>query len=93
MSLSELMAYLIHFNTARSECIYKMNYGSRFETEHDIDEPGTSGGTIESNGLRMITVPRDDGNVEELWVSPSATPQAFAGLERQSNQTALSPPA
>ncbi|EPB69962.1 hypothetical protein ANCCEY_10956 [Ancylostoma ceylanicum] len=65
--MDELMAYLIHFNTARSECIYKMNYGSRFETEHDIDEPGTSGGTIESNGLRMITVPRDDGNVEELW--------------------------
>lgn len=67
------MSYIVHCNTARNECVYKMVYGSIVPAPiivEDPDQTGTSRSGVRraSNGLREIPFGIEDGTVEQLWV-------------------------
>ncbi|KAK6767357.1 hypothetical protein RB195_026561 [Necator americanus] len=58
-----LMSYIVHCNTARNECVYKMLYGSVFPPadRESSDTPPRS-------GVQKATIPSGDGESEEFWV-------------------------
>ncbi|KAK6736945.1 hypothetical protein RB195_019565 [Necator americanus] len=57
--MGALMAYIVHCNTARNECIYKMMYGSIYPPSDR--EPSET-------GLQKKSITRRDGVMEDYWV-------------------------
>ncbi|CAJ0606093.1 unnamed protein product [Cylicocyclus nassatus] len=73
--MGALWCYIIHCNTSRNECIYKMMYGSICRSE---EEDVTSVNEWERTGLQEFVMDFGDEVEERLWISSYPLPKSRA---------------